>query len=346
MPLIPRGSGLGTGNGSFKGYAPKPVTEIKAVNSISEIRLNWTDPEDVQYETATLAKWDKTYLVRKIGDFPKDLKDGKLIVENTVRNQYKTDYFSDENDITAGITYYYRFFTESDMGVINADSTQVIKVTASEVSSILEENSWETIAMVAGEGRAQEFWNVGDEKILSIGGTSYAQDIVMQIWGFGVDDLSAGGKAPITFGSKNLTNQKLAFSNGTYTDWTTSLSRGMLNSDDFLGKFPSELKNIIKSTKVVSHCQDGSRKGIIKETSDKLWIPAWSEHSPCMEAYSIFTNNDSRKKKSNGVYDSYNTRESNIEDASNGHIICITNTGEEAGGHIAASRPICFGFCL
>lgn len=342
MTLIPRGSGFTIGGGNFKGYAPKPVTGIKATNSQLEVRLNWIDPEDVVYETATLSKWAKTYLVRKTGEFPENLKDGELIVENTVRNQYETDYFSDKKNIVAGTTYCYRFFTESDTGVINADSTQVIKVTASDVSSILEENSWDLIATIAEEGRAQEFWNVGDEKILSIGGTAYAQDVVMQIWGFNVDTLSTGKKANITFGSKDLTNEKIVFWDSTYTDWSKSTQRNILNGTNFLGYFPSDLKNAIKTTKVHSFCQ-GPGKIIV--TSDKIWTPAWSDNSPSMDAYSIFTNNASRRKKSNGVYAVYNTRDVEVG-ASNGAIICIATDGSKAGGLIKAERPVCFGFCL
>lgn len=48
------------------------------------------------------------------------------------------------------------------------------------VDTVLENNSWETIAQIAAEGKAQEYWNVGDSKVLSAGG----ENLVVKIMGF------------------------------------------------------------------------------------------------------------------------------------------------------------------
>ena len=46
--------------------------------------------------------------------------------------------------------------------------------------TVLENNSWETIAQIAAAGKAQEYWNVGDSKVLSAGG----ENLVVKIMGF------------------------------------------------------------------------------------------------------------------------------------------------------------------
>ena len=46
--------------------------------------------------------------------------------------------------------------------------------------TVLENNSWETIAQIAAAGKAQEYWNIGDSKVLSAGG----ENLVVKIMGF------------------------------------------------------------------------------------------------------------------------------------------------------------------
>lgn len=48
---------------------------------------------------------------------------------------------------------------------------------------ILENNSWETIAQVAAAGKAQEYWNIGDSKVLSESGAG-GENLVVKIMGF------------------------------------------------------------------------------------------------------------------------------------------------------------------
>ena len=48
---------------------------------------------------------------------------------------------------------------------------EVAELTLPLISEILEENSWATIAKVAAEGRAQQYWAVGDTKKLVLSGT-------------------------------------------------------------------------------------------------------------------------------------------------------------------------------
>lgn len=342
MPLLVRGGG--GGGKKAGGYSTKSVTILEGYGVQNTAFLRWSDPDDTIIDSAVFAKWNGTLIIRKEDSAPKNETDGIVILDSKEKSKYKDVKFQDKT-VETGRTYYYGIFPYTEKKVFNYALENIVKVVVTELSPILEENTWEQIGSAVEQGIEKTLWKIGDEKILHIGGTTYAQDIVMQIWGFGVDELSTGEKASITFGSKDLTSQKLTFYDNGTTDWTISNPRKVLNGNDFYGKFPTELKNIIKNTSVLSLCQP-TNMYTPKKTSDKLWIPAWSDRKPCMSEYTIFTDDASRKKKSNGIYDSYNTREPGGPYASDGQITCITNDGKQAGGSCEAARPICFGFCI
>ena len=69
---------------------------------------------------------------------------------------------------------------------------------------ILENNSWEVISAVAREGKAQEYWNIGDEKPITINGTTNIAQI-MDFDMYDVADPTSYGrtKAGIVFQCKN-----------------------------------------------------------------------------------------------------------------------------------------------
>ena len=65
----------------------------------------------------------------------------------------------------------------------NVQSSNVFFISIADgpaADTVLENNSWETIAQIAAAGKAQEYWNVGDSKVLSAGGES----LVVKIMGF------------------------------------------------------------------------------------------------------------------------------------------------------------------
>lgn len=82
-------------------------------------------------------------------------------------------------------------------------------ITVNEYKTVLEENSWETIARAAAAGKAKELWNIGDTKILQL--TSTSEKLKMMIVDFdhydlasadsryGTDYNGSSNKAGITF---------------------------------------------------------------------------------------------------------------------------------------------------
>lgn len=85
------------------------VSSATAVASSKLVTITWTDPEDLYYDGATVAKWAGTLLVRKEGSAPKSRFDGDIIVDSTTRNQYASTGFADTN-VVNGTIYYYKFF--------------------------------------------------------------------------------------------------------------------------------------------------------------------------------------------------------------------------------------------
>ena len=85
------------------------VTDAAATAASKQVSLKWSDPDHVELNGASLARWAGTLVVRKAGSAPADKDDGTVILTNTVKDQYKTTAYVDSG-LTNGTTYYYRFF--------------------------------------------------------------------------------------------------------------------------------------------------------------------------------------------------------------------------------------------
>lgn len=106
MPIV---SNFPTGGGGSSGLAVAAVSGITKLVSAGKVYVKWTDPEDLVVAESTLATWEGTLLVRKAGSMPVSRRDGTVIVDSKVRNQYKGKYFCDSG-LSDGTTYYYKFF--------------------------------------------------------------------------------------------------------------------------------------------------------------------------------------------------------------------------------------------
>lgn len=107
MPIISNfPSGGGNGGGGLQLAA---VSNIVTKVSHGKVYVKWTDPEDLVVAESTLAEWAGTLLVRKAGSMPVSRRDGTVVVDSKVRNQYQNQYFCDSG-LTDGTVYYYKFF--------------------------------------------------------------------------------------------------------------------------------------------------------------------------------------------------------------------------------------------
>ena len=96
----------------------------------NKIKITWADPEDVILEGVTLAQWKGTQLRRKLNTYPIDEKDGELITNNVVRNQYVDGYL--DEDLSSGQRYYYALFPYTLDDVYTVDVANRVDVIAFE----------------------------------------------------------------------------------------------------------------------------------------------------------------------------------------------------------------------
>lgn len=85
------------------------VSDTAVVASNKQVTITWTDPPDLEYDGAIIAKWQGTLVVRKAGSAPENRFDGDIVVDSTERDQYASTGFVDTG-LTNGTIYYYRFF--------------------------------------------------------------------------------------------------------------------------------------------------------------------------------------------------------------------------------------------
>ena len=115
---------ISTGGGN-SGLAPADISGLVATAGNKEVTIVWSDPADSVIDGVTVSKWAGSKLVRKEGAYPTDVTDGILLVDNKIRDTYKTTGYIDTG-LTNGTTYYYAVFPYSDTGAVNKDEANRI----------------------------------------------------------------------------------------------------------------------------------------------------------------------------------------------------------------------------
>lgn len=216
---------------------------------------------------------------------------------------------------------------------------------------------WGDISRIAAAGDAQKYFNVGDEKTVEL---STGEVITLVILGFNHDDLTSGGKAPITIGMKNLlaTRYRMNSSNTNAGGWNNSEMR-TTTMQTLLGQLPSDLQAVIKS--VDKKAASGSESTAITTSSDKLFLfseveidgTTSSGYASEGEQYEYWktvkdgkTSADRIKNLSNGggSASSWWLRSPNVSNSTNFWFISSTGTVYSYG----ATNTYCvsFGFCI
>ena len=136
----------------------------------------------------------------------------------------------------------------------------------------LQNTSWANIALVAAAGKASEYWAVGDQKTVALASTVLGStSIVVEILGFNHDNLTAGGKAAITFGMVDCFTTAQAM-NSTDTNaggWGSCALRTTIRGTVYNG-LPADLKAVIKEVNKLTSA--GSESSTIKTTADTLFL--------------------------------------------------------------------------
>ena len=219
----------------------------------------------------------------------------------------------------------------------------------------LNDCSWETIAALSQSGKAAELFAVGDEKDITL---TTGEQVTLVILGFNHDDLTAGGKAGITFGMKNLlaTRYPMNSSNTNAGGWTSSAMRTS-TMETLYSHLPDDVKAVVKPVNKLSSA--GSQSTTINTTSDKLFLLAEIEvfgstsYSVAGEGtqyayYKDVANTAALrvKKLSNGAGSAYSWWLRSPR-ASYSTYFCIVNADGHAGnGSASISLGVAFGFCV
>lgn len=160
MPVLVKGGGSGSGGGGYK----YPIGDPKGVDiSINDahtlVSLKWTDPEDTSY-----GKWKGTLVVAKFEEVPTSIEDGIIVEDVKVRNKYATTPLVTS---VGGVGYYYGIFPYTDRYVVNnrEENTKIVD------GGVFKYKSWEEIAQIAESGNAQDYFNIGDKKNVTINGS-------------------------------------------------------------------------------------------------------------------------------------------------------------------------------
>lgn len=130
--------------------------------------------------------------------------------------------------------------------------------------------SWKKIAILAENGDARNIFSVGDEKTINL---TNGTEVTLVILGFNHDDLTSGGKAGITIGTKELlpTSYYNAM-NGSNTNiggWNDSRMRTSTMAT-ILSQLPNDLQEAIKF--VDKKTTKGGKTTSIITSSDKLFL--------------------------------------------------------------------------
>lgn len=226
---------------------PKPVNNPTIENANTSVTIKWQDPENTVISGSTFSTWAGTKLVMKETGYPANPDDGTLVVDNTVRDKYKTTGYT-VTGLTSDKQYYFVLFPYNTDGVYNYDTGNrllgepgELKIvtfadgTDAEIARMIE-------AHYAGKINIGEYWAVGDKRTIhhnamdatGVSESHKANDYAYVIIGIEHDDLvtaiNGKTKAAITIQTERLL----------YLDTTTEYNHsldashecGYMNSSD------------------------------------------------------------------------------------------------------------------
>ncbi len=263
------------------------VYNVQVINKNSSVSVNLpTDSEYVKYLGWSI---DGENIIDDLSSYP--LSEDTTFIPVYIRS-YDVLFISDsvilnsqiiesgccasviESPIKSG--YYFKGWTIDGNTLIDDVSQYVITENTTFIASfdskLLEDYSWEEIAMISESGLASQYFSVGDEITITL---STEEEVTFVILGFNHDDLSDGtGKAGITFGMKNLLATTYAMNSSNTNDggWDASLMRTNTMAT-LLTQLPNDLQSMIKA--VDKKTNNGSTS--IVTSSDKLWLLSLAE---------------------------------------------------------------------
>lgn len=284
---------------------PKPVNNPTIENANASVVIKWQDPENTVISGSTFSTWAGTKLVMKETGYPANPDGGTLVVDNTVRDKYKTTGYT-VTGLTNGKKYYFALFPYSTDGVYNYDAgnrllgePEGLKIvtfadgTDDEITKMIE-------AHYAGKINIGDYWAVGDKRIIhhnamaatGVSESHKANDYAYVIIGIEHDDLvtaiNGKTKAAITIQTERMlyldttteynssydTSHECGYMNSSNTNsggWEDCARRTWCNNV-YKKCLPTYIQNMIKQVKKLTSV--GGQGSTIKTSNDYAFLPS------------------------------------------------------------------------
>lgn len=282
---------------------PKPVNNPTIENANASVIIKWQDPENTVISGSTFSTWAGTKLVMKETGYPANPDDGTLVVDNTVRDKYKTTGYT-VTGLTNGKQYYFTLFPYNTDGIYNYDAgnrligePEDLKIVAfadgtdAEIEKMIE-------AHYAGKINISDYWAVGDKRTIhhnamdatGVNESHRANDYAYVIIGIEHDDLvtaiNGKTKAAITIQTERMlyldttteynasynASHECGYINGSSTNsggWEDCVRRTWCNNV-YKKCLPTYIQNMMKQVKKLTSA--GSRSSMIKISNDYAFL--------------------------------------------------------------------------
>lgn len=282
---------------------PKPVNNPSIENANASVTIKWQDPENTVINGSTFSTWAGTKLVMKKTGYPANPDDGTLVVDNTVRDKYKTAGYT-VTGLTNGKKYYFALFPYSTDGVYNYDAgnrllgePEDLKIVAfadgtdAEIEKMIE-------AHYAGKINIGDYWAVGDKRTIhhnamaatGVSESHKANDYIYVIIGIEHDDLvtaiNGKTKAAITIQTERMlyldttteynssydTSHECGYMNSSNTNsggWEGCVRRTWCNNV-YKKCLPTYIQNMMKQVRKLT--SEGSQSNTIKTSNDYAFL--------------------------------------------------------------------------
>lgn len=221
----------------------------------------------------------------------------------------------------------------------------------------LEDYSWADINIISQAGLAPKYFNVGDEKNITL---STGESVTLVILGFSHDLLSGSNynKAGITFGMKHLlaTTYPMNSSSTNSGGWESSVMRSSTMAT-LLSYLPSDLQSAIKTVK--KNASAGSQSTTITTSTDSLFLFSEVEvfgttvYSVAGEGeqYEYFkkfvpTSSSRIRNLSNGTSSAYYWWLRSPYASNSGDFCVVSYSGNAYYYYASFSWGVAFGFCI
>jgi hypothetical protein len=284
---------------------PKPVNNPTIENANASVTIKWQDPENTVISGSTFSTWAGTKLVMKETGYPANPDDGTLVVDNTVRDKYKTTGYT-VTGLTNDKQYYFALFPYSTDGVYNYDTgnrllgePRNLKIvtfadgTDAEIAKMIE-------AHYAGKINIGDYWAVGDKRTIhhnamdatGVSESHKANDYAYVIIGIEHDDLvtaiNGKTKAAITIQTERMlyldtTAEYIDFynayhecgymnSSGTNSGGWEGCERRTWCNNVYKKCLPAYVQSMMKQVKKLTSA--GRQLSRIKTSNDYVFLPS------------------------------------------------------------------------